>query len=125
MAGLWRFFSLWEPPRDGVVVSSSNESNEETTMKPISSIIALAGLAASVAACSVQERTYYPRQAYAPATTTYYSTPGGTAVVATTPAPAYYSYDQPSFQKANVYSSQSDYYRNYQGIHGGPERTGW
>ena len=76
-------------------------------MKPISSIVALAGLAASVAACSVQERTYYPRQqyAYAPATTTYYSAPGAT-VVATTPAPVYYSYDQPSFQKSNVYSSR-------------------
>jgi hypothetical protein len=99
---------------------------KEITMKPITSIIALAGLAASVAACSVQERTYYPRQqyAYAPATTTYYSAPGAT-VVAATPAPVYYSYDQPSFQKANVYSSQGDYYRNYQGIHGGPERTGW
>ena len=43
-------------------------------MKPVSSIVILAGLAASVAACSVQDRTYYPRQAYAPATTTYYST---------------------------------------------------
>jgi len=93
-------------------------------MKPISSIIVLAGLAASVAACSVQERTYYPRQAYAPATTTYYSTPAGTAVTTTTTAPAYYA-EAPSFQKANVYSSQGDYYRNYQGIHGGPERTGW
>ena len=94
-------------------------------MKPISSIIALAGLATSVAACSVQERTYYPRQAYAPATTTYYSTPAGTAVTTTTTAPVYYTAEQPSFQKANVYSSQGDYYRNYQGIHGGPERTGW
>lgn len=93
-------------------------------MKPIISIIALAGLAASVAACSVQERTYYPRQAYAPATTTYYSTPAGTAVTTTTTAPAYYA-EAPSFQKANVYSSRADYYRNYQGIHGGPERTGW
>jgi hypothetical protein len=91
-------------------------------MKPVTSILALAGLAASVAACSVQERTYYPRQASAPATTAYYSTPGGTAVVATTTAPGY---DQPNFQKSNVYSSRSDYYRNYQGIHGGPERTGW
>ena len=58
-------------------------------MKPVSSTVILAALAASVAACSVQERTYYPRQqyAYAPATTTYYSAPGAT-VVATTPAPA-------------------------------------
>ena len=37
----------------------------------------------------------------------------------------YYTYDQPSFQKSNVYSSRWDYYRNYQGIHDGPERTGW
>lgn len=95
-------------------------------MKPISTIVALATLAASVAACSVQERTYYPRQAYAPATTTYYSTPSGTTVATTTASgPAYYTAEAPSFQKANVYSSRWDYYRNYQGIHGGPERTGW
>ncbi|MPZ36008.1 MAG: hypothetical protein GEV13_34480 [Rhodospirillales bacterium] len=97
-------------------------------MKPVTSILALATLAASVAACSVQERTYHPRQqyAYAPASTSYYSTPGGTAVIATTPAPAYHSYDPPNFQKSNVYSSRWDYYRNYKGIHhGGPERTGW
>jgi hypothetical protein len=105
---------------------SQSNSNEEIAMKPVSSIVVLAALAASVAACSVQGRTYYPRQqyAYAPGTTTYYSAPGAT-VVATTPAPAYYSYDQPSFQKSNVYSSRWDYYRNYQGIHDGPERTGW
>ena len=43
-------------------------------MKPVSTLVILAALGASVAACSVQERTYYPRQqyAYAPATTTYY-----------------------------------------------------
>ena len=64
----------------------------EIAMKPVGSIVVFAALAASVAACSVQERTYYPRQqyAYAPATTAYYSAPGAT-VVATTPAPAYYS----------------------------------
>jgi hypothetical protein len=95
-------------------------------MKPVSSIVIFAALAGSVAACSVQERTYYPRQqyAYAPATTAYYSAPGAT-VVATTPAPVYYSYDQPNFQKSNVYSSRWDYYRNYKGIHDGPERTGY
>ena len=57
--------------------------------------------------------------------TTYYSAPRRPTVVATTPAPAYYSYDQPSFQKSNVYSSRWDYYRNYKGIHDGPERTGY
>jgi hypothetical protein len=91
-------------------------------MKAIRTIVGLATLAAGVAACSYQERTYYPRsQAYAPAATTYYSAPG--TVVATTPA--YYTYDPPNFQRANVYSSHWDYYRNYKGIHGGPERTGW
>ena len=93
-------------------------------MKPITTIAILATLGVGVGACSVQERTYYPRQAYAPATTTYYSTPAGTAVTTTT-APGYYVAEQPSFQKANVYSSHWDYQRNYQGIHGGPERTGW
>ena len=94
-------------------------------MKPVSSIAILAALAASVAACSVQDRTYYPRQAYTPASSTYYSTPGGAAVVTTTPAPGYYNYDPPNFQRSNVYSSRADYERNYKGIHGGPERTGW
>jgi hypothetical protein len=95
-------------------------------MKPITSMIVLAGLAAAAAGCSVQERTYYPRSqvAYAPATTTYYSTPSGTTVYST-PATTYYTPDAPSFQKSNVYSSRADYYRNYQGIHDGPERTGW
>ena len=94
-------------------------------MKSVSSIIALGALATVATACSYQERTYYPRsQAYAPATTTYYSAPAGTAVVATT-TPTYYTYDAPSFQKSNVYSSRWDYYRNYKGIHDGPERTGW
>jgi hypothetical protein len=97
------------------------QSNEEIAMKSVSSIVILAALAASVAACSVQERTYYPRQqyAYAPATTAYYSAPGAT-VVATTPAPAYYSYDQPNFQKSNVYSSRWDYYRNYKVVPSAP-----
>jgi len=124
MAALWRFSPFWEPSSVKRVDVPIANSNEEITMKPVSSIVVLAALAASVAACSVQERTYYPRQAYAPATTTYYSAPGAT-VIATAPAPAYYSYDQPSFQKSNVYSSRWDYYRNYKGIHDGPERTGW
>jgi hypothetical protein len=94
-------------------------------MKPITAII-LVGLAAAAAGCAVQERTYYPRSqaTYYPATTTYYSTPARTTYYSA-PATTYYTYDQPSFQKSNVYSSRWDYYRNYQGIHDGPERTGW
>ena len=95
-------------------------------LKPIRSIAILGVLAGGVAACSVSDGYYAPRaQATAyPATTTYYATPAGTAVT-TTPAATYYTYDQPNLQKSNVYSSQADYYRNYQGIHDGPERTGY
>jgi len=94
-------------------------------MKAINAIVALGTLGAIVAGCTVQDRTYYPRsQAAYPATTTYYSTPAGTTYYST-PAPTYYAPDAPSFQKSNVYSSKADYYRNYQGIHDGPERTGW
>jgi hypothetical protein len=98
-------------------------SQKEFTMRAISSIVALGALA--VAGCSAQP-AYYPRTqaTYAPATTTYYNTPAGTTYY-NTPAQTYYAPDAPSFQKSNVYSSQSDYYRNYQGIHDGPERTGW
>ena len=65
---------------------------------------------------------YAPRSqaTYYPGSTTYYSTPTGTAVY-TTPAS---TYDPPNYQKSNVYASRWDYYRNYQGIHNGPERTG-
>jgi hypothetical protein len=122
MAGLWRFFTLWEPPRGGVVVASSNE---ETTMNAIRSTVALATLAVGVAACSVNDGYYAPRSqaTYYPARTTYYSAPAYYSTT-TYPAATYYSYDQPSYQKSNVYSSRADYYRNYQGIHDGPERTG-
>jgi len=122
MAGLWRFFRLWEPLPNGVVVSSSNE---ETTMNAIRSTVAFATLAAGVAACSVNDGYYAPRSqaTYYPARTTVYSTPAVT-YYSTYPSATYYSYDQPSYQKSNVYSSRWDYYRNYQGIHDGPERTG-
>ena len=94
-------------------------------MKPIRSTVILATLAVGVAACSVNDGYYAPRsQASYPATTAYYGTPAGTTVY-TTQAPVYYNVDPPNFQKSNVYSSRWDYYRNYQGIHNGPERTGW
>lgn len=96
-------------------------------MRPIRTIVGLATLAAGVAACSTYDGYYAPRSqaTYYPArTTTYYSTPATTTYVSY-PATTYYRYDPPSFQKSNVYSSRWDYYRNYQGIHDGPERTGW
>lgn len=96
-------------------------------MKAIRTIVGLATLAAGVAACSVSDGYYAPRSqaTYYPArTTTYYSTPATTTYVSY-PATTYYQYDPPNVQKSNVYSSRWDYYRNYQGIHDGPERTGW
>lgn len=91
-------------------------------MRSISSIVALAALAGAVAACA--QETYYPRYGYSQATyypvatTTYYGYPATTYYS----APASYSY--PNYTRSNVYASKWDYYRNYQGIHDGPERTG-
>ena len=94
-------------------------------MKPIFATIALATVAAGAAGCSVSDGYYAPRSqaAYYPARTTVYSTPYSTTYYSQ-PAATYYAYDAPSYQKSNVYSSRWDYYRNYQGIHDGPERTG-
>ena len=93
-------------------------------MKAIGSAVACAMLAAGVAACSVSDGYYAPRSqaTYYPARTTVYSTPAATYY--SYPVATYYSYDAPSYQKSNVYASRWDYYRNYQGIHNGPERTG-
>lgn len=93
-------------------------------MRTISSIIAVATLGAAVAGCA-SDSAYYPRSQATtyPATTTTYYTPQGTTYT-TRPATTYVTYDAPSYQKSNVYSSRADYYRNYQGIHDGPERTG-
>lgn len=101
-------------------------------MRPISSIVAIAALAGAVAGCAQEsyyapygssQAAYYPAQttAYYPART-YYSAPA--PVYYSAPAPAYYNPDPPNYQKSNVYSSRWDYYRNYKGIHNGPERTG-
>lgn len=103
-------------------------------MKAIGSAVALAMLAVGVTACSVSDGYYAPRSqaTYYPARTTVYSTPVYSAPVYSAPvatyysypAATYYAYDAPSYQKSNVYSSRWDYYRNYKGIHDGPERTG-
>ena len=86
-------------------------------MRSVHSIVAIAALAGAVAGCAQQtypRSTYgsgYPQAAYYPSGT-YYSAP----------APAYYP--PPNYTRSNVYASQADYYRNSQGIHDGPERTG-
>jgi hypothetical protein len=94
-------------------------------MRSLSSIVAATALAGAVAGCA-QPQTYprysYSQAAYYPATTTYYTTPATTYSYPVTTT-TYYS-NPPNYQRSNVYSSQWDYYRNYQGIHDGPERTG-
>jgi len=96
-------------------------------MRPIASILVLGVAAAAATGCSVREGYYAPRSqqtAYVPARSTTYVSPTATTTV-TYPATAYYQQDPPNLQKSNVYGSKWDYYRNYQGIHDGPERTGW
>lgn len=81
-------------------------------MRPLSSIIALAALAGTVAGCAV-ETSSYPRYGYSQATyypSTYYSYPT--------------SYDNPSsysYPSSYGYRSSAYEYRNYNGIHPGPE----
>lgn len=82
-------------------------------MRSVRSIVAIVALAGAVAGCA--QETYYPRYGYSqatyhPATATHYSNP---------PSSSY-----PNYTRSNVYASRWDYYRNYQGIHDGPERTG-
>ncbi len=98
-------------------------------MRYIRSTVAAALLVSSTAACS-SEPSYsrYPYQASAypgngyyyansPARQGYYSNG-----VYYPPATAY-SNPNPYATSDNYYASRSDYLRNYQGIHGGPERT--
>ena len=96
-------------------------------MKPVRTLLVLAVAATAVVGCTAYDSYYVPQSqaAYYPAPTVYYSTPAySTPAYVSYPATAYYAYDPPNYQKSNVYSSRWDYYRNYQGIHGGPERTG-
>ncbi|CAN5916228.1 hypothetical protein BH11PSE3_BH11PSE3_14750 [soil metagenome] len=93
-------------------------------MKSYRSIIAIAVVAGALGGCA-SEGYYAPRSqatTYPATTTTYYGQ--GTTTTVSRPAVAAYTYDEPSYQKSNVYSSRADYNRNYQGIHDGPERTG-
>jgi hypothetical protein len=82
-------------------------------MRPLSSIIALAALAGTVASCAV-ETSSYPRYGYSQATyypSTYYSYPTSYGYPST-----YYSYPTSYGYRSSAYE-----YRNYNGIHPGPE----
>ena len=77
-------------------------------MRHVTSIVAAATLAVALAGCG---DPYYPRYGYSQS---YY-------------APSGYSYAPPGYSyvpaSSSSYSSRSDYYRNYNGIHAAPERT--
>ena len=92
-------------------------------MRSVHSIAAIVALAGTAAGCA-QPQTYprYSSNGYGYSQAAYYPGPGPT-VYYSAPAPAY-SVPPPNYQRSNVYASQADYYRNYQGIHDGPERTG-
>ena len=97
-------------------------------MRHVRSIVTAALLVGAVAGCSSEPS--HPRYAYQSgyAPNGYY---------ATTPAPSQgyyangvyyppataYSNPSPYATADNYYASRQDYNRNYQGIHGGPERT--
>ena len=77
-------------------------------MRHVSYIVAAAALAVALTGCG---DPYYPRYGNSQS----YYTPAGYNY-----APSDYAYTPAS---SSSYSSRSDYYRNYNGIHAAPERT--
>ena len=82
-------------------------------MKYVSTIVAAATLAGALGGCA---DPYYPRYGYSqayyyPSSYSYY------------PAPVTYTYYPARYPASYGYSSYGDYYRNYNGIHPGPERN--
>ena len=95
-------------------------------MRYIRSIATATLFASAVAACS-SEPTYSRYQTSAAPNGYYYAnSPARQGYYANgvyyPPATAYPN-PNPYATSDNYYASRSDYYRNYQGIHGGPERT--
>jgi len=95
----------------------------EIAMRVLTCIAAAAVLASTLAACAdPYYYSGYPRYGYAYQS---YSSPGMTVTYSTGPSYAYsypsgyasYPYGYSSYG----YNSQWDYYRNYRGIHPGPE----
>jgi hypothetical protein len=91
-------------------------------MRHVTYIVAAAGLAVALTGCG---DPYYPRYGNSQS----YYTPSGYnyAPSGYNYAPSGYSYAQPGYSYVpasnSSYSSRSDYYRNYNGIHAAPERT--
>ena len=84
-------------------------------MRHVTYVVTAAALAVALAGCG---DPYYPRYGNSQS----YYTPSGYNY-----APSGYSYAPPGYSYVpasnSSYSSRSDYYRNYNGIHAAPERT--
>jgi hypothetical protein len=84
-------------------------------MRHVTYVVAAVALAVALAGCG---DPYYPRYGYSQS---YYAPSGYNY------APSGYSYAPPGYSyvpaSSSSYSSRSDYYRNYNGIHAAPERT--
>ena len=90
-------------------------------MRYVHFAVTAAVLTGAVAACSSEpsSRNYgYQSGAYYPA-----RTPGYYANGVYYPPSTAYPNPAPYSTSDNYYASRADYNRNYQGIHGGPERT--
>jgi hypothetical protein len=91
-------------------------------MRHVTYIVAAATLAVALTGCG---DPYYPRYGYSQS---YYAPSGyNYAPSGYNYAPSGYSYAPPGYSYVpasnSSYSSRSDYYRNYNGIHAAPERT--
>jgi len=84
-------------------------------MRHVTYVVAAVALAVALTGCG---DPYYPRYGYSQS---YYAPSGYNY------APSGYSYAPPRYSyvpaSSSSYSSRSDYYRNYNGIHAAPERT--
>jgi hypothetical protein len=84
-------------------------------MRHVTYVVAAVALAVALTGCG---DPYYPRYGYSQS---YYAPSGYNY------APSGYSYAPPGYSyvpaSSSSYSSRSDYYRNYNGIHAAPERT--
>jgi hypothetical protein len=94
----------------------SPQDRLEIAMRALTCVAAVAVLAGTLAACAdPYYYSRYPSYGYAYQS---YSSPGMTVTYTTGPS---YAYSYPSGYSYGYNSAGWDYYRNYHGIHPGPE----
>jgi len=79
-------------------------------MRYVSRIVAALAVGGALAGCA---DSYYPRYGYSQG---YYQPPSYSY-------PASYSHYPSGYYRSTAYDTRSNYYRNYSGIHPGPEQT--